>query len=260
MHYGYDGSYAGLLSLLYQLFRNRRQPANIHPPSAAQNSSLFPPEQHSCEPRQADALLMQVRRHLGAAVECQLRHAFLSRRPGIELQLYHYLALGWRLRQRLDDQLTHPAVRSVHQAARFTQHEVHRFKGLLRFAHCQLADNPAGLYYGRCRPDADIIALLAPHFCRRLAGQQWLIEDVGRQTAVLCDGQHWALGQLSLQQPAAASDEELQWQTLWRTFHHHSAIPERRNPRLQRQFLPLKYREFLCELQPPAAVEPESWS
>jgi hypothetical protein len=36
---------------------------------------------------------------------------------------------------------------------------------------------------------------------------------------------------------------------LWRAFHRHIAIPDRLSRRRQRQFMPLKYWEYLVEMQ-----------
>ncbi|MDY0269194.1 TIGR03915 family putative DNA repair protein [Trichloromonas sp.] len=242
MIFRYDGSYAGLLTVLQRLFARRETPDDIVRHESEQAdlfAEVFP---SNTEPELAARLNATIREHLGTETAANLRDAFLSDQPGIEMALYRYLRLGWRVRRELDRHLTDPEVATVHRAAQRTRHEAHRFKGLLRFR-----ETDDGLLYAPFRPAADILAHLAAHFAIRLGDRRWLIHDVRRDLGALYDGRHWAIGALRLETAPTFSAEEDEWQELWRTFFHHIAIPERANPRLQKRFMPMKYWEFLVE-------------
>lgn len=243
MIYRYDGSYAGLLTVLYRIFARREAPDDIvrHEPEQAELFAAF--FESNTEPELAARLSAAIRDHLGAETAANLRDAFLSAQGGKEMDLYRYLKFGWRVRRELDRHLTDPAVAAVHRAAYRTRHEAHRFKGLLRFRETE-----DGLLYAPFRPDADILASLAAHFAIRLGDRRWLIHDVRRDLGALYDGRHWAIGALTLETAPTFSAEEDQWQELWRAFFDHIAIPERANPRLQKRFMPMRYWEFLVEL------------
>ena len=242
MIYRYDGSYAGLLTVLQRLFARREAPDAIEcrePEQAALFAEIFLSE---TDPELAARLNTAILQHLGPETAANLRDAFLSGQPGIEMALYRYLKLGWRVRRELDRHLTDPAVAAVQRAAQRTRHEAHRFKGLLRFRETE-----DGLLYAPFRPDADILASLAGHFAIRLGDRRWLIHDVRRDLGALYDGRRWAIGALTLEKVPTFSAEEDEWQELWRTFFDHIAIPERTNARLQKHFMPMKYWEFLVE-------------
>lgn len=242
MIYRYDGSYAGLLTTLQRLFARRETPDAIvrdEPEQADLFAEVFPSD---TEPELAARLSAAIRDHIGAETAVNLRDAFLSGQPGIEMALYRYLKLGWRVRRELDRHLTDPSVAAVHRAAQRTHHEAHRFKGLLRFRETE-----DGLLYAPFRPDADILASLAAHFAIRLGDRRWLIHDLRRDLDALYDGRHWAIGALTLETAPTFSAEEEQWQELWRVFFDHIAIPERANARLQKRFMPMRYWEFLVE-------------
>ena len=242
MIFRYDGSYAGLLTVLYRIFARRAPPDDIicrEPEQASLFAAFF---ESNTEPELAARLSAAIRQHLGAETAANLRDAFLSGQDGIEMDLYRYLKLGWRVRRELDRHLTDPNVAAVHRAAHRTRHEAHRFKGLLRFRETE-----DGLLYAPFRPDADILAKLAAHFAIRLGDRRWLIHDVRRDLGALYDGHHWAIGALTLETAPTFSAEEDEWQELWRAFFDHIAIPERANPRLQKRFMPMKYWEFLVE-------------
>jgi probable DNA metabolism protein len=40
-----------------------------------------------------------------------------------------------------------------------------------------------------------------------------------------------------------------QWEDLWRTYHHSVNNEDRKNPNLQRQFMPVRYWKYLTEMQ-----------
>ncbi|MBE0596822.1 MAG: DUF4130 domain-containing protein, partial [Desulfuromonadales bacterium] len=89
--------------------------------------------------------------------------------------------------------------------------------------------------------------LIAPHFAARFTDRRWLIHDLGRGEGIFFDGQRWLLGKVELQHPPRDSAEEQLYAGLWRRFFAAVAIPERRNPRLQRHFMPQRYWKHLTE-------------
>jgi len=241
----YDGSYAGLLTLLYRLFARREEPTGISVEPPAQEGLFAEVLESATDPELAARLTWAVAERMGNESLNHLRCAHLSEQPGIEIALHAYLKLGWRLRRTLDRHLGDPVVARVHRATNRTQHEAHRLKGLLRFQ--ETAD---GLFYAQVRPDANVLSMLASHFSRRLGDRPWLIHDVRRDLGALFDGNRWVIGELQRSATPVLTSEELQWQQLWQTFFERIAIPERVNPRLQKSFMPMKYWEFLTEMQP----------
>jgi probable DNA metabolism protein len=243
VHFRYDGSYPGLLTVLQRCFAWDQTPARIDRREASQPGLFSEVVAVPTDPDRADELLAAVRRRLSAKSARYLLHAWFSEAPGVELALYRYLALGWRLGHGLDDHLVHPAVAAVHRLADRVCREAHRLKGLARFRQTE-----DGLYYAPLEPDHFVLPLLAPHFAARLAGQRWLLHDRRRGRGVLCDGRSWVLAELELEDEPRFSDEERHWQALWRRFFTSAAIAERHNPRLQRQCMPMKYWKYLVEM------------
>jgi len=249
MIYLYDGSYAGLLTVLYRIFARRQQPTDIRCNPPTQEELFEEIYESATDEALAGRLSRAIDQHLSPETMDNLRNAFLSEQTGREMVLYHYLKLGWRVRRDLDRRLTDDAVARVHQWARSTTHEAHRLKGLLRFR-----ETVDGLMYAPVRSDADVLVSLARHFALRLKDCSWLIHDVSRDKGALFNGRRWVIGTLSMESEPFHSTEEEQWQALWRTFYDHIAIPERTNPLLQRSFMPMKYWEFLVEKPPKKAT------
>ncbi len=243
MIYRYDGSFAGLLSVLHRIFAWREAPTAINAGDPAQDDLVAAPATVATDPGRAEALLAAVDEHLSADTARNLRHAFFSETEGIEMTLYRYLAFGWKARSALDEHIARPEVAAVHRLVRRVGGEAHRFKGLVRFR-----ETGDGLLYAPISPDHFVLPLVAPHFAARLAGERWLIHDLRRGRGALYDGRRWILADLEIENPPTLSAEELAWQDLWRRFFHRIAIAERLNPRQQRSCMPMKYWTYLVEM------------
>ena len=123
--------------------------------------------------------------------------------------------------------------------------EVHRFKGFIRFE--QSVD---GYYYAHYTPDNDITWLLMPHFAQRFADQAFIIHDTKRNVLGMYDGyQVKTVNAEDRQVTVYLSDEEINFKKLWQTYYKSVNIKERKNHKLMKQFLPLKYWDNLPEKQ-----------
>ena len=120
--------------------------------------------------------------------------------------------------------------------------EVHRFKGFLRFS-----ETIDGYLFAKFKPDNDIIDLLAPHFMKRFKFHAFLIYDERRNRAVAY--QNGKAKYLVPNKPVAVcyGREELDYRALFREYFDAVAIKSRKNEKLQRNFLPVRYRNSMTE-------------
>ena len=140
--------------------------------------------------------------------------------------------------------LTDANVRRLMELSRGAEKELQHMKGFLRFEELK-----NGLLSSVIRPKNAILSLLAVHFADRLPMENFLIYDEGRQQYALHPaGKEWFLmqgeeqdGQLSL------SAGEEYYRELFREFCHSISIDERRNLKLQRNMLPLRFRPYMTE-------------
>lgn len=240
----YDGTFAGLLTLFAHLFSQGEVPEEIREEGEGE-PSLFDAEfRLTTDPAVAARFLRAVESRIGRQGARNLCLAHASELPGVAMDLYRYLALGRRLGLRLDAHLTDPAILSVHRAADLTRRETHRLKGFVRFRELD-----GGLLYAPLEPDHAILPFLAPHFAARLPRESWLIHDLRRGTGVMGQQGRWSIGDIHQEATPHLSDEEPLVRELWKRFFSTVAIPERRNPRLQRQFMPKKYWRHLVEME-----------
>jgi probable DNA metabolism protein len=145
-------------------------------------------------------------------------------------------------------------VRAVLEAAAKVTREIDRLRGLLRFC-----PDKAGIYIARCAPDHFALPALAGHFELRFGGTPWAIIDEKRRLALVrLSGEKTRLvnGAEDPAAPAASPDRTVpagkpakdRWEELWRTYHRSVDNEVRKNPKLQRQFMPERYWKYLTEM------------
>lgn len=150
---------------------------------------------------------------------------------------------------------TDDAVRELFALSRKVGFEAHRLNGLLRFR--VLSD---GMLYAPYESDHNVISHCAGHFQKRFSNKQWMLHDLGRNFALYWDTKSLQPvdvdGQLTEYTKRVGelpdvhlTEEEKQYQHLWRTFHSSIANPGRENKVLQRSFMPQRYWHFLIEMK-----------
>jgi probable DNA metabolism protein len=240
--YLYDGGFQGLLAVLQVLRESGSEPADIRPHGEALQESLLDETMRvEVDAGRAEVMAGEI---CGLISRAALRHAFrafLSEEEGVEYHVYRYLWLGWEMGADVDACLGDEHVHAVHGMSRRTGLEAHRMKGLLRFRQLE-----EGLYYAPMRTRCDVLCLVARHFLGRLFCQDWMIHDLGRAQAAVCRGGELSFVSLPEFDPRLGVGEEL-CQEMWRDYFRTIAVSERRNSRVQKNFMPTRYWHLLIE-------------
>ena len=242
--YIYDGSYQGLLTALYQAFKQREVPVKILAESDFRNDLFYQREEIVTDNKKAQFFTQQIKKFISAQALNNIFHAYLSEVEKIELYIFRYLFTGFKVGKKIDEFLTKDYVRQVQDSAHKVRHESHRLKGLIR-----LQEAAGGKYYAAVEPDYKTLTLLAPHFKNRFSTMDWIIHDKKREEAVIFSAseKEWLLIDLEKEFGPELSEREKDVQALWRAFFSAVSIKNRKNPRAQKQFMPKKYWKHLIE-------------
>ena len=240
----YDGTFTGFLTLCATLVKRGEEPEGIVAGEVDQQSLFHRIVPVESDEERADKLLAAIARRMSPASCRLLWHAFLSEAPEVELLLWRYLAFGRTAGAACDRHLAHPAVAPVHRLARAVGREAHRLTGVIRFR-----ETAGGYWYAAAEPAYNVLELVAPHFAERCPDMKWLIHDRQRSLAVAWNGTQWRLTPCDASGVPPLSAGEETWTRLWQGYFASLAIPERTNPRLQRQHLPERFRRYLTELK-----------
>ncbi len=254
-----EDTLTGIMSGVYDAWDSRLGHANVRLETACNaDMELF------CEYRQvlpelgkAEKVLHTIKKRMGEDAWEMVAYASAYPDDRKADAIYRMIVLGLHLPdgREISRMLTQPDVRLVFELRRKVWHIAHRYMGFVRFRELENK-----VLFSTIEAEADILALIAPHFADRLPLENWVIYDRRRQKAAIHPSEK---GWLILEEVEAElfthlneSREEACYDVLWRTFHRAVGIESRTNPRLQASFLPKKFRQFMNEFS--AAVSSEN--
>lgn len=195
-----------------------------------------------------------LRRRFGEQAWEAISYALASEEADKSQAVYETVAAGLsgRIRGPLLQALAEPCIHRVFALSRSVHRVRERVLQFLRFQEIT-----GGILYGEIAPDADVLALVMPHFADRFPLENFVILDERRAAAGIHPaGKAWFLAKLSkqeldtLQQAGQQKDEnEQEIEVLFQSFCRSLSILERQNQPLQQQLVPLKYRMHMTEFQ-----------
>ncbi len=165
--------------------------------------------------------------------------------------IYRAIILAFHMGAKVIDHLTNPAVSHLFELNRNIGNEIQHYKGFLRFA--ELKNN---LLLAKIRPKNNILFFLADHFCDRYPDENFAIADTGRNSLLFhARGKPVTFtGKTDLDLNSIEgeySENEQLLQDLFKSYVSHITVEQRINPHLQRQLLPLRFREYMTEFEHP---------
>lgn len=247
-----EDSLTGIMTGVYDAWDSRLGHANVRLQTARdQNMELFC-EYVQVEPdvEKAEKVLRTIWLRLGMEAYDMIAYASAAVHDGKADAIYRMIVVGLHLTdgKKVSGMLTNPDVRLVFELRRKVWHIAHRYMGFLRFRELE-----NGVLISEMDAEADVLALIAPHFADRLPLENWMILDQRRKkAAVHPKGKRFLILeeiQEETLQELTASGMEDRYQELWKSFHDAIAIEDRRNPGLQMQMLPQKFRTHMTEFQ-----------
>jgi probable DNA metabolism protein len=242
--YRYDGTFAGLLTLLAHLLPKRILPDAI---------SIDPPLQQGLfdevitietNRQHVEEFWAELEKRLTPSCLSHIRQAFLADQIGREMMICRYLLLSWEVGKQIGGLLAHPHVTPLWKLSRQVGGEAHRYKGFVRFQ-----ETGGGFFYSAISPGHWILSLIAPHFAARFADQHWVIHDMNHGEGIVHDRhrREWLILPMEINHEPDLTPAEERFQALWRSYFNTLAIAARENLRLQRSKVPLKVRPWLVE-------------
>lgn len=252
-HYSYDGSFEGLLTVIYEIYERKAWPDKIvnelyqQPSLFATHLPILP------NGAKADQVWQGLLKRISAEARFQLFKAFLSELPGIEMTLYRYIKLAFESPVNIEENYAADCVREVARINKQVFRESHRMEAFIRFQ--KTADN---LFCAGIEPDFNVIPLIQEHFTKRYANQRWLIYDLKRRYGIYYNLS--GVTQVQLERmpmdgngnlPVHLLDaDEIAYQDLWQLYFNSVTIPERKNRKLHLRHVPMRYWKYLPEKRP----------
>ena len=178
----YDGSFAGLLTTIFEVYEYKLSDTAIYKADAVPTSLFGAVHKVHTDEVKAEKVLRKLKEKLSPIAVGQFYKTFLSELPSIETHLLRYVQYAISSKQPVENDYSHPDVLMLQQVSRKVQREKHRMEAFVRF---QLTRE--GLYYAMIQPDYNVLLLIAKHFKDRYADQRWLIYDTRRKYGLYYD-------------------------------------------------------------------------
>jgi probable DNA metabolism protein len=246
----YDGTFEGLLSAIFEVFRLNLQPVKFSD-ETRHTAGLFE-EVMAIETNAANAhrVYKGICKKGGASLGQDIFSAFLSEVHQVEMTIYEYLRQLFDAGASIAENYQAQPVLRVSQLAHMVGREVHRMHAFVRFQK-----TPDDMYVAGIKPDFNVIPLIGEHFEKRYPAQQWLIFDIKRSYGLYYDMKETQQVQLDNKAEqllgrlpdAMLGEGEKAYQELWNQYFNAVNIPERRNLRLHIKHVPKRYWKYLPE-------------
>ncbi len=253
-YYTYDGTFEGLLSVIFEAYEQKAFPDQIEkqgqeqPGIFASNRFILTSESNAVRVWQG------LKKKLSETACTDLYKTFLWGQPGFEMLICRYIKLVFASPTNIEENYAEDCVRQISQISRQIFREKHRMEAFVRFQ--KTAD---GLFYATIAPDFNVLPLLKEHFTKRYADQRWLIYDVKRnyglfynleKTDFICLEESSIHAKTGALPTSILEEKEPLYEALWQTYFHHVNIPERNNKKLHLRHMPVRYWKYLPEKQP----------
>ena len=246
----YDQSFEGLLTVIFEAFRQK-----VFPEILAGRDDDLPllasrVIEVETDQEKADRVWTGLEKKLSAIALKQVLYAWLTEEAaGAELVVRYVRAIYAGVRET---NFSHPDVLGLRQAAfKISREKEH----MLQFVRFQKTVD--GVYFAAVNPLYNVVPLVLDHFADRFADQKWVIYDLNRGYGFYYDLE--SLKEIDFFKPvdgrtgrlseSELAEGEILLQEAWQAYFTAVSIPERVNPRLQRQYMPKRFWPYLTEKQ-----------
>ena len=251
LFFTYDGTFEGLLSCVFEAFDRKQFPQQIAkqeiPQFFTENCHIITDEQ------KANRVIAGLRKKISSSALKMLFTCWLSEQEGVEMLLFNYICKSFRVSQSIEVNFADSDVLELSKIYKKVGREAERMRQFVRFQ--KTMDDT---YFAAIKPLYNVLPMVADFFEDRFADQQWVIYDIKREYALYYNLQKTEIVyfddlKIDLQTGKlhwdVLAEGEFHFQSGWKQYLQSISIKERKNLRLQRQFMPKRFWKYLTEKQ-----------
>ena len=237
-----------MMTCIYEAWASRLGHSNIFLlTEPLGNLELFCEYKHiEPEPQKTASVVRTIKQKVSYQAYSMVYRAAMSHEKNKLDSIYRFLIAGFSYGPSVLNYLQEPVVMRIFELNRKVANEAHYFKEFIRFSNQE-----NDILISHISPKSNVLTLVAPHFADRLPSENWMIIDDTRQNAIVHPSdQDYYFTALSEKEMAHLSQKTNDpFIGLWKDFFETIGIKERKNPRCQRNMLPLWYRKNMTEFQ-----------
>ncbi|MDL2282363.1 TIGR03915 family putative DNA repair protein [Parabacteroides sp. OttesenSCG-928-G06] len=247
----YDRSFEGLLTAVFDAYARKTFPDILL--GEEDVLPLFSEEVYTVitDTAKAERVWKALEKKLSKIALSQITVSWLSEMPEVGQLIFRYIRKNIDAPQSVEMNFGDPDILELTKIWKKVAQEKTRIHQFLRFQ--KAAD---GTFFGAMEPIYNVLPLTIPFLKDRFADQRWLVYDLKREYGYYYDmhevnevrfekkEEHLLSGFLS--EELMDKDEKL-FQRMWQQYFKSIAIQERKNPKQQRSFMPVRFWKYLTE-------------
>ncbi len=242
MFWLYDGSFEGFLCALHRSYTHKCIPENLSSDRTS-ITLLSEVQEIYTDLTMAKSISKRMKYHFPKKILERIFHVFLCDDMPRELELLLYIRMGFKDLSLLEN-ISHSIIYAIEGYQKRIFSTIHKMYAFIRFE--VLED---GMLYAKIAPPCNVLPLIGRHFVKRFGNEYFIIHDIKRGIIVVWNGKsleiHTVVG---VNEPVQHRNEH-KYQKLWKTFFEHVSIESRTNPKVQRNYVPIFYRDLMTEFQ-----------
>jgi probable DNA metabolism protein len=252
LYFLYDNTFDGLLTAVFDAFNRKEFPDRIV--SQEIQLPLFTDVfRVITDTEKSERVLNGLKKKISRSALNMLFICYFSETEDIENLLFRYIRKSFVSPVSIEMNFADDDVLSLSKIFKKVERETTHIKQFARFQ--KTAD---GIFFSVMEPLCNVLPLCSSFFEDRYADQQWILYDSKRNYGLYYDlektevihFEHFNLslktGQLAVEQ---MDEYEAAFQKLWKDYLKAVTIQERKNLRLQQQFMPKRFWKYLTEKQ-----------
>ncbi len=236
--YLYDGSFEGFLTLIYQSYYQKETASKIIK-DKKKLSLLDEVIEITTDLKRAQKVHHSLKEKFETKNYNKIFHTFLCDDREFEKALYDFIVIGFKNQKDLAN-INHPSIFYLEKLEHEYFRYLHKMYGFVRFKELEDA-----VLYAKIEGKFNILPFLGKHFSKRLDGCEFIIHDTKRALAYT----NGAIHQIADFEIPILSENEVKFQKLWKLFFKEISIKERKNSKLQQNWVPLIYRKYMTEFR-----------
>jgi len=246
----YDGSFEGLLTLVFETFEFKWKEVRIRKKGALVPQLFAEVREVVTDEKKALRVWRKLVELLRPDGVRTLWKAWLSEMETVEESILGVINYAIALDRNVLADFGNLHVLNIQKTVKSVEREKHRMEAFVRF---QLTKDD--IYFSVISPDFNVLPLVLKHFENRYADQRWFIFDTRRNYGIYYDLEKaefidFVANELlssNLVSPDAFGNGECLYQTLWKDYFQSTNITARKNTKLHVQHVPKRYWKYLVE-------------
>lgn len=228
----YDGTYRGMLCVVFDSFSLRTVPAEVYTfddaePSLLKVHTVITDEDHAARVETA------ISNKLGDRGRKMVERGFLYGEEGKEIAVIRFLKRGFDGGPRAISQIADPDINLLYKMVVAVNNEANMLYGFTRF------EDLNGALLAVIHPKHLVLPLLGSYFKKRIAGEVFMIYDENHRAAFIHKGKDNAMVPVESLERPEGNDEF--YTDLWKLYYKHIAIDSRYNPTCRMSHMPKRF-------------------